>query len=197
MPEDDKPGTQPGEEVLNISWEDLEDLPPVPPAAPPLDLSAGEFPPVEAGAPVTDSRQPWIEIAGICGRDQRPFEVTFAQTAPGVYTFTRAVPLPPSPSGKFSGVGEGDKGKPGGPQGQAQGRFDLKGYTGCPCCGQLGLVQCDRCGTVMCGSAVREDRQGLYCQCPNCGGRGRLAPGTAVTVQGEVGGVKGDKFGKR
>jgi hypothetical protein len=80
-----------------------------------------------------------------------------------------------------------------GPQGQAQGRFDLAAYRGCPCCGQPGLVQCDRCGAVMCGSSIREDRRGLYCQCPSCGGKGRIAPGTNVTVSGAVGGVKGKK----
>jgi hypothetical protein len=192
MADDQKP--QP-DDLLEITWDDLNapgtELPPAEPEPSALDLSGELFPPVEAGAPVADSRRPWIEITGTCGRDRRPFAVRFSEQTPGVYGFVEALPLGPAP-GKFSGR----KAAPqplGGLSGQAQGRFDLQGYPGCPCCGQPGLVQCDRCGTVMCGSALTETKRGALCRCPNCGGRGEIASGMPVTVQGQVGGIKGKK----
>ena len=196
---------KPPEDVLEITLDDLNalpaELPPVPAEAPALDLGSELFPPIEADAPVTDSRQPWVEITGVCARDRRNFAVRFVENTPGVYTFSQAEALGAMPSAKPSVLGKafgakapgGMSGGMGGSQGQAQGRFDLAAYRGCPCCGQQGLVQCDRCGAIMCGAAIREDRRGLYCQCPSCGGKGRLAPGGNVTVAGAVGGVKGKK----
>jgi hypothetical protein len=206
---DDQP-SKPPDDVLDITWDDLreppapagEQFPVAPPEAPSLDLS-GEFPPVEGAIPVADSRRPWIEITGMCGRAKQPFAVRFVENTPGLYSFAETVALAPPP-GKAAGFfGQGAPGKAGtappplGPSGQAQGRFDLKNYTGCPVCGQPGLVQCDRCGTVMCGSALLQDKRGMYCQCPNCGGKGRIESGVPVTVSGQVGGVKGGKPGKR
>ena len=200
MADDRKP---PPDDILEITWDDLNapgaELPPAGPEPGGLDLSGELFPPIEAGVPVADSRQPWIEITGACGRDRRPFAVRFAEQVPGVYSFVEAVPLGPPPGKGLGAKPFGVKPPPpppGGLFGQAQGRFELKDYTGCPCCGRPGLVQCDRCGTVMCGSALTENKRGIVCQCPNCGGRGQIASGVPVTVSGQVGGVKGGKRGK-
>lgn len=189
---------EPLDDILEITWDDLNApgtaSPPAPPAPGTVDLSGELFPPIEAGAPIAGSGRPWIEIMGTCGRDRRPFAIRFAEREAGVYSFVEAEALGPAP-----GKGFGPKPAPppaGGLLGQAQGRFELRDYPGCPCCGQPGLVQCDRCGTVMCGSALLEGKGGLLCQCPNCGGRGRIASGIPVTVKGQVGGMKG-KGGKR
>ncbi len=170
------------DDILEITWDDLQDVP----AAP-----VQEFPAVDpADAAVAGGRQPWIDVDAVCARTRVPFGVRFTQVAPGAYTFASVV-------GKAAG-NPGAPGTPPGPgmgTGQVNAQFSLTGYTGCPQCGMTELIQCDRCGTVMCGSAVHQDKRGAWVVCPHCGGKGQVASGVAVTVQGQVGGMKGGKGG--
>lgn len=177
---DSRPPEEEEEDILEITWEDLQDED--------LDLSGEVFPAVEpADAAVAGSRQPWIEVEALCAGERQPFGVRFQQTTPQVYAFAAVVERAPGAKPAPPAAGGFD---------QANAHFDLAGYTGCPHCGMPGLVQCDRCGTIMCGSAVHEDKKGMYCVCPNCGGRGQVASGQVVTVRGQVGGTKG-KPGKK
>jgi predicted RNA-binding Zn-ribbon protein involved in translation (DUF1610 family) len=179
MPADD--------DILDITWDDLKDVPDTPPA--PMEV----FPALDAAdAAVAGGREPWIEVDALCARTRGGFGVRFRQAQPGVFSFA-----------SVARKGAGKPGAPGAPPGPARGlgqvnaTFSLAGYPGCPYCGRPELIQCDRCGTVMCGSAVRQDKRGASVVCPSCGGRGQVATGVTVTVQGQVGGMKGKPGGKR
>lgn len=166
------------DDILEISWDDLREVPPSP----------EQFPSVEAAAAeVAASAGPWVDLTALCARTRQAFQVRFQQEAPGVYCFAgvlpKAAPVQAGPGVAAAGLA------------QVNARFDLAGYPGCPQCGLPSLVQCDRCGTIMCGSAVHQDKRGAWCLCPQCGGRGQIASDVAVTVQGRVGGAKG-KFPK-
>ena len=180
---DDQDQVPPQDDLLEITWDDLNQLPA--PAAQPLEV----FPAVdEAEAAVAGSPEPWVEVAAQCAAKRATFGVRFRQTAPGVYAFAATTSAPRDPGAGPGGLAPG--------RGEVQARFDLGGYRGCPLCGQPGLAQCDRCGVIMCGTAVQQDKRGAYCVCPACGGKGRLETGVQVTVQGQVGGQKGKPRGK-
>ena len=166
------------DDILEITWDDLKDVPPAP---------VQEFPAVDpADAAVAGGRLPWIDVDAVCARTRVPFGVRFTQAAPGAYAFASVV-------GKVGAPGA--PARPGMGMGQVNAQFNLGGYTGCPQCGMTELIQCDRCGTVMCGSAVRQDKRGAWVICPQCGGKGQVSSGVPVTVQGQVGGMKGGKGG--
>ncbi len=162
------------DDILEITWDDLRELPAGPEQFPSVDAAAAE---------VAASPGPWVDLTAVCARTRQGFQVRFQQEAPGVYSFAGVLPKAASAQGG-----------PGGPTAslaQVNARFDLAGYPGCPHCGLPSLVQCDRCGTIMCGSAVHYDKRGAWCVCPQCGGKGQIATGLPVTVQGRMGGAKG------
>ena len=198
MPEND--------DILEITWDDLQETP-APAAAAAPAAGAGEelFPAVEAAdAAVAGGRQPWVDVEAVCARTRSGFAVRFAEKSAGVYGFSAVLPGKAGAPGGKGGLPAGKPGAPGpsgkpgmpGPGaglGQVNAAFQLAGYTGCPVCGMTELIQCDRCGTIMCGSAVHQDKRGAWVLCPNCGGKGKVAAGVQVTVSGQVGGVKGGK----
>jgi predicted RNA-binding Zn-ribbon protein involved in translation (DUF1610 family) len=187
------------DDILEITWDDLRESPAAP--APAAEL----FPPVEAAdAAVAGGRQPWVDVEAVCARARTGFAVRFAQKQPGVYGFSAVLPAKPGALGGKPGLPSGKPGLPAGQPGlpgpgaglgQVEASFQLAGYTGCPVCGTTELIQCDRCGTIMCGSAVHQDKRGTWVLCPSCGGKGKVAAGVQVTVQGQVGGRKGGKGG--
>jgi hypothetical protein len=170
MPTDDP------DDILEITWDDLNAPPPAEPLFPAVDA---------ADAAVAGSRLPWVEVEAVCARDRAPVLVRFQMQQPGVYTCVSAV-APPGPAKSTPGAGAAA-------MSQVQARFDLSAYPGCPRCGLPGLIQCDRCGSIMCGSALTQTKRGSYVVCPHCGGKGEVSSPTAVTVSGQVGGVKGAK----
>ncbi len=170
MPDDD--------DILEITWDDLNTLPP-----------PAQFPAVDpADAAVAGGRLPWIDVEAVCARTRGGFAVRFTQAGPGVYNFAGL----PGPTAAKSPTAAA----PGAGLGQVNATFNLAGYPGCPQCGLGELIQCDRCATVTCGSALQQDKSGAWVTCPHCGGRGRVSSGVPVTVQGQVGGAKGGKGGK-
>lgn len=181
------------DDLIEITWDDLKDVPATP-AAPVEELPAV----TAADAAVAGGRQPWIDVDAVCARTRASFGVRFTQTGPSAYCFAAVIPKGPTPGGKGFGLGKPGTPPPAGPgmgTGQVNATFSLAGYTGCPQCGMTELIQCDRCATVMCGSAVHQDKKGTWVVCPNCGGKGQVSGGVPVTVQGQVGGMKGGKGG--
>jgi predicted RNA-binding Zn-ribbon protein involved in translation (DUF1610 family) len=166
------------ENILEITWEDLRDVPATPEQFPSVDAALAE---------VAASPGPWLEVTAVCARTRQAFGVRFRQDAPGVYSFGGVFPAPLAEKGSPATAGAGLI--------QVNARFDLAGYPGCPHCGLPGLVQCDQCGTITCGSGVYEDKRGTWSLCPQCGSKGQVASDVAITVQGRVGGAKG-KLGK-
>lgn len=174
MPDDD--------DILEITWDDLRDVP----ATPAADLFSAVDP---ADAALAGGREPWIDLDAVCARTRGSFTVRFRQTGPGVYAFVSLVggaagkPSIPSAAGRNLA--------------QVQASFNLAGYTGCPHCGMPELIQCDRCGTIACGGAVQRNKHGAWVICPGCGGRGQVVDNVQLTVQGQVGGMKGKPGDKR
>ena len=154
------------EQILEVTLEDDgEELP----ALAPLD------------AAVAESGAPWVDVPAVCAQSGQPFVVRFQEREPGKYTVVGAQPQPRGGGQPATGMAEAVKGQ-----------FSLKEYPGCPVCGTLGLIECDHCHTVTCGHSVRETKQGLVSQCPNCGRDGQLAPsGAAVIVPTQPRGKKG------
>jgi hypothetical protein len=166
--------------ALDLDWEDLEQTPPSDDAL----LPALE----EADAAVAGSPLPWVEVSAVCGSQKKPFSVRFQEQTPGEYRLVAAT----------AAGGKGDAPAPGTEANLShlEGRFSTAGYRGCPICAAPGLIQCDRCETVMCGGALVEEKSGVYCICPHCGGKGLVDTPKQVTVRGQTGGIKGGKGGK-
>lgn len=168
----DPAGRPPSPEVLNIELSDLDDL--EAPAAP----AGGELPGLtreqqRAGLAVTT-------VPCLCVVTAAPFEVSFAQTSPGVFL-------------AVSAAATGTKAAAGGPGGLSQltGSFETPPEFVCPCCGAPALALHEACQTVMC---TGRPGKGQKASCPGCGALLGAVEGRATRVPGRaVGGKKGGR----
>ena len=157
------------DEILEVTLADEEDASGQLPALSPLD------------AAVAEADVPWVDVPAVCARAGQPFAVRFQERTPGQYAAVGARTGPSDSRRAGPGLG-----------GTVKGQFSLSEYTGCPVCGSPGLIECDGCQTVTCGSSARETKQGLVIHCPSCGREGEIASDRAtVIVPTEPQGKKG------
>ncbi len=156
------------DDILNIDWEDLEDVP-----------EEGLYPAIEPGA----SREQalglspgGVEVPCACSASGRQFAVRFEQVADDQYQIAEVIERQGQAAGQI----------PQGPQVQIDGRFGLTGYRGCPYCGGKRLAVCDQCGVAMCYDKTGKGTSSKgRVTCPVCGASGSLAGEThAVRIKG-------------
>jgi hypothetical protein len=171
----------PDDDVLVVDLDDEDEPPKV------GSGSAGdvlELPPVTddmvaASAPA----QPGFDLSAKCGATGQDFLVRFQETERGIWHVVDTEVVAVGKAGPV--VAPGSQ--------QVAGTFSLDRYPGCPACGSEGLVQCDHCGTAMCGGAIEPNKAKkgeLVMKCPGCGSMGRLA-GAVAQATGTVRGKKG------
>jgi hypothetical protein len=167
-------------DVLEITSDDLQDVPDGPPA--PQEPASREYPGVDPKDLQGEKSAGLTEMTAICSASGGAFRVLWEQIEPDVYGVVGV-----------ESAGPEAKQKAGGGAVAVDGHFALDDFPGCPHCGAMRMSVCEECGLTMCEGGMNTNLLGMATlKCPACGNRGRIE-GSAGRIWGSGGKGRGGK----